>query len=255
VKEDAAFTRPYFSRPDLEQPYYDISDERYLNRPLTPYPLEAWSEVSYSGVPVRLGQVVQTTRRTTGYGPVFEPLVIGPAIGIAISPRAGIVPFEAKSFPVTAVVRSNVKGPAKGIVRLALPAGWKSDPASSEFSTAADGDQVFVSFTVTPSQLAAKEYQLTAVAQMGAKQFKDGYEVTGYPGLRPYFLYRPATYRTSGVDVKVAPGLRVAYIMGSGDEVPAALEHLGIKTSFLTPTDLASGNLSNFDVILLGVRT
>jgi hypothetical protein len=204
---------------------------------------------------MRLGQVVQTTRRATGYGPVFEPLVIGPAVSIAISPRAGIVPLGSQSFPVKAVVHSNVKGTAKGTVQLDLPQGWKATPASADFATVSDGDEQAVEFTVTPAQLATKEYQITATASLNGKQFREGYDITGYPGLRPYFLYKPATYRTSGVDVKVAPGLRIGYVMGSGDEVPASLEHLGIRTSSLSPADLASGDLSKFDVILLGVRT
>ena len=39
--KDAKFTQPYFSRPNIEQSYYDISDEKYLNHPLSPYPLAA----------------------------------------------------------------------------------------------------------------------------------------------------------------------------------------------------------------------
>ena len=57
------------------------------------------------------------------------------------------------------------------------------------------------------------------------------------------------------MDVKIAPGLRVGYIMGTGDEVPASLEHLDIKVTFLAPADIANGDLSKFDVLLLGVRT
>jgi hypothetical protein len=54
--------------------------------------------------------------------------------------------------------------------------------------------------------------------------------------------------------VKVAEGLRVGYIMGSGDDVPTSLQSLGINVNFLTANDIASANLSNYDVILLGVR-
>ena len=68
-------------------------------------------------------------------------------------------------------------------------------------------------------------------------------------------MYGPSTYRTSGVDVKIAPGLKVGYITGSGDDVPAALQNLGLNVSFLSAADLASADLSGFDVILLGVRT
>jgi hypothetical protein len=54
--------------------------------------------------------------------------------------------------------------------------------------------------------------------------------------------------------VKVAPGLRVGYVTGTGDAVPASLENIGIKTDFLSPQDVAQGNLQRFDVIVLGVR-
>ena len=255
VAADAGYTRPYYSRKDIEQPYYDILDERYLNLPRSPYPLAASVQMTYDGAPIELDQVVQTVKRVTGSGQVLEPLVVGPAISVAISPRAGIVPLESKSFPVTAVVHSNIKGPAKGTLKLELPSGWRSAPESAEFSTSQEGDDRSITFQVTPIQLAEKSYEITAVASYLGKTYREGYQLTGYNGLRPYFLYTSSTYRTAGVDVKVAPGLQVAYIMGSGDDVPASLEHLGIKVSFLTAGDLAGGDLSKYDVIILGVRT
>lgn len=254
VPADAGFTRAYFSRPDLEQPYYNLDDPRWTNRPLAPYPLAAWAEFRYEGVPIRLGQVVQTVKRENGFGPVFEPLAVGPAIGVAIEPRSGVVPLDAKTFPVKVTVHSNVKGPAKGVVRLELPSGWKSAPAVGAFETAAEGQDQSLTFEVTPGELSRKAYPITATAEYEGKRYQEGYQLTGYAGLRPYFLYRRATYKTSGVDVKTAPDLKVAYVMGSGDEVPASLEHLGVKVTSLSPADVVSGELSRFDVILLGVR-
>lgn len=255
IAANAGYTRPYFTRPNIEQPYYDITDERYLNQPLSPYPLAASATLLYNDVPITIDQVVQTTKRATGYGQVHQPLAIAPAISIEISPRAGIVPLGAKSFPVSAVVHSNVKGPAKGTVRLELPAGWRSAPASAPFITLQDGEDQSVQFAVTPANMSEQPYQITAMADYAGKTYREGYDSTGYPGLRPYFLYRPATYKTTGVDVKVAPGLNVGYISGSGDDVPASLEHLGIKVNFLPASDLATGNLAKYDAILLGVRT
>jgi LmbE family N-acetylglucosaminyl deacetylase len=251
----AGYTRPYFSRPNIEQAYYDILDERYLSLPRSPYPLSALAEMTYEGVPIVVDQVVQTVKRVTGLGQVLEPLVVGPSISVAVSPRAGIVPLDSKSFPVAAVVHSNVKGPAKGTLRLELPSGWRSTPESAEFSAAQEGEDHPIAFQVAPVNLAEKSYEITAVATYSGKSYREGYQVTGYSGLRPYFLYTSSTYRTTGVDIKVAPGLKVGYIMGSGDDVPACLEHLGIKVSFLTAADVASGDLSTYDVILLGVRT
>lgn len=58
-------TGGYSSRPDIEQSYYNIEDDRFLSRPLPPYPLAGWAEFSYQGVPVRVGQDVQTVKRIT----------------------------------------------------------------------------------------------------------------------------------------------------------------------------------------------
>ncbi len=255
VPVDPIFTRPYFSRPDLEQSWYDLSDSRYRNQSFAPYPLAAWVYAKYDGAPLMIGQYVQTVKRVTGMGTVYEPLVVEPAIRVAITPSKGIVPLGSKSFSVTATIASNVKGPAKGTLRLELPEGWKSTPASASFSTAADEQEQSAMFQVTPAHLTEKPYKITAVAEYDGKQYNEGYDVTGYPGVRPYFLYHAAVDQTIGVDVKVAPDLKIAYVAGSGDDVPAALEPLGVKVAFLSPSDIASGDLSKFDVILLGVRT
>lgn len=254
VPEDAEYTRPYFLRPDIEQPYYDV-DKQNAGRPLAPYPLAAWADFEFSGVTVRVGEYVQTVKRITGQGSVLEPLVVAPAIGVSIAPRAGIVPLDAKTFNVTAVVHSNVKAEAKGDIKLELPSGWTAQPPSAPFTMGGDGQDQSISFAVTPAKLAAQSYRITASATYQGKTYTEGYQVTGYPSLRPYFLYRPATYNTSGVDVKMAPALKVAYIMGSGDDVPASLEHLGIHVTNLDSGEIASGDLTRFDAVVLGVRT
>lgn len=252
VAQNAAFTRPYFTRPDIEQPYYDIVNQKYLNLPLAPYPLAARLKFNVDGVPFEISQVVQTVSRVNGSGTVFQPLAVGPAISVSIAPEAGVVPLAAKAFDLTVNVHSNVKGPAKGTVKLDLPEGWTAP--EQEFSTAKDGADQTLQFRVKPGHLEAKAYAVTAVATYDGQEFKEGYHTIGYAGLRPYNLYRAATYRTTGVDAKVAPGLNVAYVEGTGDDIPACLENLGIKVHFLSSADLAGGNLSAYDAIILGVR-
>jgi LmbE family N-acetylglucosaminyl deacetylase len=253
VAPGAQYTRPYFTRPDIEQAYYDILRPQYLNLPVAPYPLSARVRFSYDGIPFELTQVVQSVERVTGPGTIVQPLIVGPAISVSISPQAGIVPLAAKSFELTVSIHSNVKGPAKGTVRLELPDGWKAP--EEQFSTAKDGDDQNLSFRVAPAGLTEKPYTITAVATFDGREYKEGYHTVGYPGLRPYNLYRPSTYRTTGVSVRVAPELNIGYITGAGDDVPQSLLNLGINVHFLTAEDLATGNLSKYDAIILGVRT
>ena len=120
--------RPYFTRPDEEQAYYDLTDPRYRNLSLAPYPLSATVRVSYRGAAVHLSQVVQTVQRIPGLGMEPEPLLVGPAISVTVAPSAGAVPVGAASFAFACTVHSNVKGPARGTLRLRLPEGWHSKP-------------------------------------------------------------------------------------------------------------------------------
>jgi hypothetical protein len=251
---DAAPTRPYFSRPNEELPYYDKVDERYRNLSFAPYPLAAWVEFNYMGVPVRVGQVVQTVQQQTGQGIVLNPLEVTPAVSVRIFPDAGITPLGSKSFALSAQVHTEAQAGAKGTVRLDLPEGWHSEPASAPFALERAGQEQIVRFEVIADRLETKPYTVTAVAESGGRQYREGFITAGYPGLRPYNLYVPATYRTSGVDVKISQGLRVGYVMGTGDTVPQSLEDIGVHVQLLNAQDIANGDLQKYDVILLGVR-
>ena len=195
---NAEITRPYFSRPSTEQAYYNIDDPRWLNDSFAPYPLEGWAEFDYDGVPIRIGQVVQTVHRIEGIGSVENPLVIAPAISVMIHPAAGAVPLDAKEFSLSAKVMSNRESPTEGTVRLALPSGWLSEPATAPFRLK-PGEEQEISFRVHPGKLAAQSYEIKAIAVSGGSEYSEGYRTVGYPGLRPYNYYRPATYRPAAL--------------------------------------------------------
>jgi LmbE family N-acetylglucosaminyl deacetylase len=254
VPADATITRPYYSRPDEEQPYYDIHDKRDLGLPTSPYPLAARARLSYNGVPFEVSEYVQTNERVNGFGTLQNPLLVGPAISVWVSPPGGAIPLSMKSFPFMATVHSNVKGPAQGVLRLKLPAGWKSEPAEAPFSFTRDGEDQAIVFNVEPNTVKQADYTITAVADYKGKQYAEGYHLTGYPGLRPYPFYRPATYKAVGVQVSTAPGLNIGFLPGTGDDVPKALEDLGQKVQILAASDVERGDLSRFDAIILGTR-
>jgi LmbE family N-acetylglucosaminyl deacetylase len=254
VPADAALTRPYFSRPDEEQPYYNLNDERYRNLSLAPYPLTATLRVDYRGTPFEMEQVVHAVQRIEGIGIVEDPLMVGPALSVAVSPAAGAVPLTSHEFTFTCTLHTNVKGPAAGILRLRLPDGWLSNPSQTPFSFARDGETQTLTFQVTPKTIKPQRYEIKAVAEYKGKTYEEGYRLVGYPGVRPYPFYRPASYEAVGVDVKTAPGLKVAFLPGTGDDVPRALEDLGLNVRTLSTNDIETGDLSSYDAIILGVR-
>jgi LmbE family N-acetylglucosaminyl deacetylase len=246
-------TEPYFTRPNIDQPYYDVSNPAWRGRSFAPYPLAAWAEFRYQGVPIFLGEVVQTMQRQVGVGGIFEPLVVTPKIGVRVSPEARILPLDGSPLPVKVTVHT--EGPAEGKVRLKLPEGWTATPAEADFHRKVYGDTAAMLFEVKPpAGVQDKAFTVQAEADSGGHTYQSGWQRIGYLGLRPYNLYSRAELKTRAVDVKVAPGLRVGYVMGTGDNVPEAMEGLGVIPHLLTSSDLMSGDLSAYDVIMLGIR-
>jgi len=252
VADNAAPTAPFFTRPNTEQPYYDISNPQWRERSFAPYPLDAWAEFSFDGLPIRLGEVVQTLQRVTGPGGFYEPLVVTPAIGVSVDPQARILPLDGSALPVRVTVHTQAA--AEGTVSLKLPEGWHAEPAQAQFHRNAAGDTDPILFSVTPVGAQTGAYSVKAVAQSGGHSYESGWHNVGYPGLRPYNQYVPAELKTRKIDVKVAPGLRVGYVMGPGDLVPESMDGMGITSHLLSSSDLVSGDLSAYNVIVIGIR-
>jgi LmbE family N-acetylglucosaminyl deacetylase len=253
VPEDAQPTEPFFTRPTTEQPYYDVANEKWRERSFAPFPLSAWVEFEFDGVPIRMGQVVQTLAHESGVGGVYEPLVVTPAIGVRVNPEARILPLDGSALPVSVTVHG--ERAAEGSVALKLPEGWRSEPAQQSFVLKSSGDTQPLVFRVEPGgDVQARAYTIEAVAQSGGKSYAIGWRNVAYSGLETTYQYEPAELKTRKVDVKVAPGLRVGYIMGTGDTVPEAIEALGIEPHILSADELASGDLSQWNVIVIGIR-
>ena len=76
-----------------------------------------------------------------------------------------------------------------------------------------------------------------------AASIREGYDVIEHRDLETRYLYHEASSRVRGVDVKIAPGLKVGYIMGVGDDVPAGIAQLGAQVQLLGAQDLAAADL------------
>ena len=74
-----------------------------------------------------------------------------------------------------------------------------------------------------------------------------------YPHIQTHRYYTRTETVVNVLDLKVAP-VKVGYIMGSGDEVPEAIRQMGLNVTMLEEKDVASGDLSKYDTIVVGIR-
>ena len=170
----------------------------------------------------------------------------GAPLSVRFAAEAGILPPGQNSYSTTVIVRSFSPEPIVGTLRLT---GVPAEPAS--FRLERNGEEARLTFHLRPTG----EATITAIAESGGQQFSTEIRPVTAAGLRMAYLRKPAIHRIRPVDVRVAPGLRIGYVMGTGDEVPEAIRQLGVPVQLLSPEDLATGDLSRFTTILLGIRT
>ncbi len=258
VPEDAEYTRPYWSRAsEYHDAVYTIHKPEFLNLPWPPPDVVGVFTYRLDGVTFTLTQPAQTVFVDRPWGEQRRLLMVAPPVSVTVSPRIGIIPLGVTRlpYPLRVEVRNNVKGTAEGKVRLRVPMGWMVSPREATFRFTHEGEVQTFTFQLSVSRVeAGKSYHVHAVAEYHGKEYTEGYQVIAYRELEPRHLYRPATIELRAADVKVAPGLRIGYVMGVGDHVPEALTQLGVAVRQLGPSDLASGDLDAFDAIVIGIR-
>ncbi len=256
VPTTAGFTRPYFTRTSIQENRYTVSDRTSLYRAASSPPYIATAKYRVREVPADISTPVTRREAQLPYGYVMRELAVVPAVAVAVSPRQAIVPqsLSQKQLRVGVEVTNNATAGSEGQLALRLPAGWSADPAAVPFTFARAGEKARYQFTVSIPAIEDKDYDVIAVARAGGREFREGYDAIVHRDLETRFLYRDATSRVRGVDVKIAPGLKVGYIMGVGDDVPAGIAQLGATVQMLNEPDLAGADLRPFDAIVTGTR-
>ncbi len=269
VPQDPQYTRPYWSRKDTSQSVYDIIDPQYATLALPPWPVKvratyAIRPLSATGgaepaaaVPQvgSMETVVQVKYVDPVNGQMQRPLAVAPPLSVDVEPPVQVVSTKAGSAIDLAVnVRNNVNGAARATVHLQAPQGWKITPGSQGVTFQAESELKTLNFHLQPLQLREKRYELNASAEYQGQIYDQGFETIGRRDIGYFYYYRPARQVISAVDVNTQSSLRVGYIMGAGDDIPAVLGQIGIPVTMLTPDQIAHGDLGQFDTIIVGIR-
>ena len=260
IPAGAKTTRPYWKRLATAARYEFESDAAF-GLPFRPTPFRATLTLTAEGTEVRLTRPVQF--RYIGSqleGEKRTELTVVPRLALRVTPPIAIVPAgRGASAAVDREVRVTVAnhGPTAtaGEVRLLPPSGWKVTPQVSAVNFAREDESQTVRFTLRPAANAAPgNYSVNAEATAGSQPYGSGFQVVEYPHIRRRQLEIPARVTVKVMDVRLAADLNVGYVMGTGDDVPAALRGLGASVQMLDADALSWADLTRYDAIIIGVR-
>jgi len=256
VAPDARPTQPYWLEQPREGQRFAWPAGAPRGRPFAPPLLHAEAAVEIGGVPLTVRAPVQYRLVDQVRGELRRFVNVVPAVTVAFDSSLEIVPSASLGSPRRVAVRlaNQRSGSTEGTVRLTVPEGWSVEPPSAPFSFTSRGQRTAATFTLTPPRgAAAGRYDITAIAVAGGQSHGLGMRVIAYPHIQTHRLYASASAQVRVLDLEVAP-VSVGYIMGTGDQVPDAIRRMGLTVTLLDEDALAAGDLSRFDVIVVGIR-
>lgn len=261
VGADVAPTRPYWLNAPRNGDMFAV-DKATTGatgiEPTTPAALIGVVDFSIAGESVKANQEIEYRYADGSLGEIRHELKVAPAVSVNVSPEILVYPRSATAAQreVTVSVTNNQKGGVRGSLALRAPTDWRVIPASSSFALKREGETASLTFRVSPPEGSAESRgAVSAVATIGERSYREGFQVVAYPHTGSRFVYHPAEAMAELIDVKIAEGLKVGYIAGAGDDFAAALVRIGVNVKFIDSKELASGDLSVYDTIVAGVRT
>jgi LmbE family N-acetylglucosaminyl deacetylase len=272
VPVDAEVTRPYWHRADPERDAVATRDnDRYATLPFPPspshvrvtYQITGREDLALMGHKLKgtegpsaaiTSSVIVPFRDDKG-GERKRALAVAPAFSVILDPGSQVIAVQNSSATTVKVaVTTNLSEISKGDLHLVVPSGWRVEPSSIPVEFHQRGEAQSFAFRITPESLTEGRAEIRAVLESGEAQYSEGYSLVTREDLGSFYYYQPAMQRISIADVKIPKGLKVAYVMGAGDNIPTVLQQIGMDITQIPAEKLATGDLSKFGTIILGIR-
>ena len=249
IPRNQPVSQPYWLEKPIEKGVFQVDNQQLIGRPENPPALVADYTFEIAGQPFTFRRPVVYKSTDPVGGETYRPFVIQPDVTANLTER--VFTFADDKPKTAEVVLQAGRANVSGTLQLTVPAGWRVSPASVPFDLKQKGDEQRVSFTLSPTA-GATNGTLQAVMKTADGTFTTGIRYVAYPHIPTQTLFPSAEAKLVKIDVKVT-AKNVGYIVGAGDEIPAALQQMGCRVTFLGPADL-NGSLATYDAIVTGVR-
>ena len=259
----AAAVGPYFGREGLTHSHYEVRDSADLHLPWRRPALVATVDLAVAGS--RMARTVPVTAPVPRlpYGVATRVVEVLPALSVTVEPEHGIIPVDPLGSLEVRVRAAAHAGPLSAEIRLQPPDGWTATPAAAHVDFRAPGETAEASFVVTPPPEWRGAAEVRALARVANEvngatgaEYGSGLRAIEHRDLRTGRLRLPARTEVRSVSVARLDGLRVGYVMGVGDEVPAGIAALGATVGLLDEAALAAlgPGAPRLDAIVVGTR-
>ena len=246
-------TNPYWLQEPPNGNLFTVSSQADIGLPQKAGPLKMIFQVEIDNVRIELETPIAYTWTDPQRGERWRDIEIVPPISVlAAESQYLFADDKAQEMIVTVLShQQNVKGK---LVFPELP-GWKIAPRQIDLITGERGSEQRFRVQINPPDVTAKSTLIPFVQLSGNAYGLPARTLNriDYDHIPTRIFQPPLEVELIKVDIE-APPRKIAYIVGSGDEVPQALQRMGYQPDIIEPANITPELLGNYDVVITGVR-
>lgn len=253
---DLPFSNAYWLDRPATLGMYNVPDQDERGRPETPAPvqvafqLEFYQPLTKKWVPLEVVRPVVYKETDPVKGEVYQPFVVTPPVFVDIEQSAFIF---ADDEPRAVEVKVTAgRDSVSGTVELRHDARWQVQPNNLSFSLVKKGQEQTLRFELYPPAEQG-ESTITPLAIVDGGTYDRSLVTIDYDHIPKQSVFLDATTKVARLNLQMA-GRRIGYVMGAGDDIPAALREIGYQVDLLSLADLQVSRLKGYDAVVMGVR-
>lgn len=243
-------SQPFWLRKSSDYGRYNISNQQLIGKTENDPDFTVQITLDLTNQELTYNMPVCFRWNDATKGEKYRPIVIQPPISVSISQSVYI--FEDRKSKEITVRLENYSTPVNGKLYLELPENWQCKPKFFEIKMNAGSAAKLVTFNIFPPK---NESQGTiyAIVQTDKLRLDQSINRIEYDHIPIQTVFKEAKAEVIRLNIKKR-GEQIGYIMGSGDEIPQALQQISYKVDLLSDDDVETKNLSGYDAIICGVR-
>lgn len=247
---DVPYSQPNWLKERPTVGMYQVSDQKNIGLPDIIRDVKLEFEILINETTIPFERLIVYKFNDKVKGEMYNYLDIIPEVSSRIVDQISF--FNSGNTKKMAIRVKAGKDNINGEVRLDLDENWNVYPPYIPFSLEKKDSEKTVYFDVTPPKEASEITAKSIVLLDNKKQDKEQY-IINYDHISKQQVLLPSEAKFKKLDLKTTKE-KIGYIMGAGDDVPECLSQMGYSVTLITPEEINSRYLNNFDVIITGIR-
>ena len=246
--DNAKLSNPYWLQETPKNNLYVVNNPEDIGQPEILNPVNKAITINFGSTKINFNIPLKQKIVNPSIGERYEPFYTVPSF-VANFDQENFI-FSNQPKQITVEVESFV---ANSFAKVSLKASkdWKvSEPQKIDFKEI--GEKKKVIFKVEPISKNANSF-IEAIVESNGKIDNQSLNIVDYPHIDRQIWIKDAQAKIQNLDLKI-PDVKIAYLKGSGDEIPSSLRAIGLQVDELELKNWNPSLLKNYDVLILGIR-